>query len=113
MVKICEVQIDAPGDDNANLNQEWIKICNNGTADVDLSNWALINNAGAFYEFPDGFILRAGMSVIVYTGTGDDTEAALFWEYPVEAWNNTSEVVTLQDGEGNTIDEYMWPPEAV
>ena len=113
MVKICEVQIDAPGDDNANLNQEWIKICNNGTADVDLSNWALINNAGAFYEFPDGFILRAGMSVIVYTGAGDDTDAALFWEYPVEAWNNTSEVVTLQDGEGNTIDEYVWPPEAV
>jgi hypothetical protein len=113
MVKICEVQIDAPGDDNANLDQEWIKICNNGTADVDLSNWALINNAGAYYEFPDGFILRAGASVIVYTGAGEDTEAALFWEYPVEAWNNTSEVVTLQDSEGNTIDEYMWSPEAV
>jgi hypothetical protein len=109
-ISICDTQIDAPDDDNENLNREWIKICNSGTADVDLSGWALMNNAGAFYEFPDGFILRAGSFVFVYTGSGEDTETALYWGRPVEGWNNEEDVVTLQDSDGLTIDEVVWPP---
>ncbi len=110
LVSICEVQFDAPGEDRDNLNGEWVKICNNGTADIDMTGWSLENKVGAFYEFPDGFILRAGSFVIVYTGTGENTETAVYWKYPVEAWNNYGDTATLVDGEGNIVDEYTWTP---
>jgi hypothetical protein len=110
-ITICEAQFDAPGDDNENLNEEWVRLCNNTDFDIDMTGWGLMNNVGSYYEFPDGFILKAGSFVIVYTGVGANAETALYWGRPLEAWNNAGDVATLIDNEGDTVDEYEWIPE--
>jgi len=111
LVSVCYVQFDAPGEDNENLNGEWVTLCNDGDTDIDMSGWALLNDLGIYYEFPVGFILRAGSSVTVYTGSGEDTETELYWGSSVEVWNNAGDTATLLDSEGNTVVEYVWIPE--
>ncbi len=110
-VSICAAQPDAPGEDNDNLNGEWIKICNDGDTDIDMSGWEIVNDMGNFYEIPDGFILKAGSFVFVYTGSGTDTENSLYWGNPVEVWNNFGDLLTLLDNEGNTVLEYELIPQ--
>jgi hypothetical protein len=110
-VIICQVQFDPEGDDNLDLNKEWVKICNNSDMDIDMSGWTLENNVGAYFEFPEGFVIRAGSFVFVYTGSGANSEVALYWGSPVERWNNSGDVATLRDAEGNVVDEYEWTPQ--
>jgi hypothetical protein len=111
VISICDAQFDAPGDDNENLNKEWVKLCNNTSTDIDMSGWGLLNDVGAYYEFPEGFILKANSIVFVYTGTGTDTDIALYWGRPLEAWNNEGDIATLMDRDGTIIAEYKWTPE--
>lgn len=110
-IVVCQVQFDPEGDDNANLNQEWVKICNNSDSDIDMSGWTLENNVGGYFEFPQGFVIRAQSFVFVYTGSGANSEVALYWSSPVERWNNSGDIATLRDAEGNVMDEYEWTPQ--
>ena len=109
LVSICEAQLDVVIEDIENLNEEWVRICNDGDTDIDMSGWVLMNDVGIFYEFPYDFILKVGASVTVYTGSGEDTETELYWGSSAEVWNNAGDVVTLQDSAGNTIVEYIYP----
>ncbi len=116
-VEICSVNFDAPGNDNYNLNGEWVEICNTGNQDVNMTGWRLYDTAfilgtapdHVFY-FPLGFILRAGQSVIVYSGSGVNTSSSLYWgrkegdDYGEGAiWNNEGDCVYLEDNKGNLI----------
>jgi micrococcal nuclease len=38
---IGTIHYDAAGDDNTNLNDEWIEIVNNSAASADMTGWAL------------------------------------------------------------------------
>jgi hypothetical protein len=110
-ITICEVQYDAPDEDNDNLNEEWVKLCNEGDTDIDMTGWTIENYIGIFYEFPEGFILKAGASVTIYSGSGEDTETELYWNHYVEVWRNTGDTVSLLDENGNSIAEYQWKVE--
>jgi hypothetical protein len=118
-VKICLVNENAPGDDNENPNGEWVKICNDGNQDVDMSGWRLYDDAykrgtarDHIFVFPSGFILRAGQSVFVYTGIGTNTSTKLYFGRPqgkyAAIWNNTGDCAYLEDDKGNLIDKYEW-----
>ncbi|KYK34451.1 MAG: hypothetical protein AYK18_04150 [Theionarchaea archaeon DG-70] len=111
LVSVCEVQFTIPEEETGNLNQEWVKICNDGDIDIDMSGWVLMNDVGRFYEFPEGFILAAGASVTVYTGEGEDSETELYWGDTAEVWNDEGDVVTLEDSEGAMVEEHEWLPE--
>jgi hypothetical protein len=110
-LSFCDIQYDPPGDDTADLNQEWVTICNEGDTDIDLTGWTLENYIGIFYEFPEGFILKAGASVIIYSGTGEDSEAELYWNHHVEVWRNSGDTITLLDPDGTVVLEYGWKAE--
>ncbi|MBU7031724.1 MAG: lamin tail domain-containing protein [Theionarchaea archaeon] len=110
-LSFCEIQYDAPGDDIDDPNQEWVKICNEGDTDIDLTGWTLENYIGIFYEFPEGFILNAGASVTIYSGTGDDSETELYWNHYVEVWRNSGDTISLLDPDGTVVLEYAWKAE--
>ena len=110
-ISVCDAQFDAPGEDNDNLNGEWIKLCNDGDTDIDMTGWSIMNDMGNYFEFPDGFVLKAGSFVFIYTGSGDNTEIAIYWGSPAEVWNNFGDLVTLMDSEGNVVLEYELIPQ--
>ena len=76
---IVEVVFDAPGNDNENLNEEWIAIRNEGAVPVDVTGWGIKDGRLATYDFPVSFTLLPGETVTVRTGCGTDFGTDLHW----------------------------------
>lgn len=103
VLEISSIQADAPGDDNLNLNGEWVEIRNAGGADVVLTGWVLKDNSATHrFQFPGGFTLTPGARVRVYTGCGTNNATDLFWCNRGSAiWNNGGDTASLLDPTGN------------
>jgi micrococcal nuclease len=105
-VVIVETRFDAPGDDNHDLDQEWVRITNRSRSQVDLTGWVLKDESASHrYSFPRGFVLGSGASVTVRTGCGADSSTALHWCNEGSAvWNNSGDTAFLLDPAGNIAD---------
>lgn len=121
-IEICSVNYDAPGNDNYNLNKEWVRICNTGNQDVNMSGWKLYDDSyrlgrarDHIFYFPSGFLLKAGQSVTIYTGSGINTTSKLYWGRKEgedigegAIWNNDGDCAYLVDEQGDVVDTYCW-----
>ena len=103
-LSIVELVADATGDDNENLNGEWVQVHNDGANVVNMSGWGVKDESASHrYVFPTGFTLAPGESVTVYTGCGDDFGTDLYWCAVGSAvWNNDGDTAFLTDPNGNT-----------
>lgn len=103
---ITEIRFDADGDDNQNLDDEWVRITNRSGSPADLTGWVLKDTSATHrYRFPDGFVLGGGASVTVRTGCGTDTATDLHWCNEGSAvWNNSGDTAFLLDPVGNIVD---------
>jgi len=107
-VRITYVHYDAYGNDNYNLNDEYVVIKNYGDTAVNLAGWKLKDEAGHTYTFPD-FTLEAESTVTVHSGSGVNTQTDLYWGRTYGAiWNNNHDTAYLYDAMGNLVDEYSW-----
>jgi len=102
------VHEDADGPDGENRNDEYVVLENSGNRTVDLSGWTLRDDADHVYEFPDGFELKPGAKVTIYTGSGTDTDDALYWDEKGPVWNNDGDVVSVRTENGTTVVEYAY-----
>jgi len=107
---IVEVVFDAPGNDNENLNEEWIAIRNQGATPVDLTGWGIKDESASHrYEFPESFTLFPAEAVTVRTGCGTDFGTDLHWcNVGSAVWNNTGDTAFLLDPNGNTHVAYSY-----
>ncbi|WP_396612674.1 lamin tail domain-containing protein [Haloferax sp. S1W] len=102
------VAADAPGNDNDNLNEEYVTLRNSGTERLDLSGWTLSDAAGASYTFADGTELPAGETLTLYTGSGTDTQNEVYWGRSSAVWNNGGDTVTITNAAGETVVSYTY-----
>ena len=104
-LRIAAIEADAPGQDNFNPNGEWIEIVNDGDVDAVLSDWSIRDESTRHrYFFPDGFVLRAGTTVRIFSGCGDDRADELYWCDGDPVWNNGGDTGFLVDPEGRFAD---------
>ena len=98
---------DAAGDDNDNLNDEWVRFTNAGSGPVDLAGWVVADESASHrYGFAN-LVLDPGGSVTVFTGCGSDTPDARYWCNTRSAvWNNSGDTVFLRDPSGNNVVVY-------
>jgi micrococcal nuclease len=67
------VNWDAPGNDNDNINGEFITVRNIGDREVDLSGWLLRDSSlTSWFYFPQGSILAPNDYRVVRAGTGNN-----------------------------------------
>jgi endonuclease YncB( thermonuclease family) len=99
-----EIHPDADGDDNVNLNDEWVRFINAGDAEFDLDRWTVADESSTHrYTFAE-LVLGTGAAVTLFTGCGTDTEAARYWCNTESAvWNNGGDTVFLRDPAGNIV----------
>jgi micrococcal nuclease len=102
-LRITTVHYDASGDDNQNLNEEWITIRNEGDNLVDLSGWTIRDeSASNRFQFPDSYVLSPRETVTIRSGCGDDFGTDLFWcSVGSAVWNNDGDTAFLTDPSGN------------
>jgi len=105
VVVIDAIRFDADGDDNENLNDEWVRIANRSASPVDLTGWVLKDTSATHrYPFPSGFSLDPGASVTVRTGCGTNSPTDLHWCNQGSAvWNNGGDTAFLLDRAGNIV----------
>jgi micrococcal nuclease len=96
------IEPDPPGPDEEDLNGEWVLLSGNGIATLDLTGWVLRDESSQNrYRFPDGFLLRPGEGVAVFTGCGEDAPEILHWCAGGPVWNNGGDTALLLDPAGN------------
>lgn len=102
---IADTHADAEGNDNENLNDEYVVLENTGETAIDLSGWTIADSADHTFTVPDGFELGAGKQVTIHTGSGTDTETDLYWGRSAAVWNNGGDTVIITDASGSVIIE--------
>jgi endonuclease YncB( thermonuclease family) len=87
---------------------EIVVITNKGENDVSLRGWKLISVTGnQTYEFPNDFVLKAGASVEIVSGSDAKAgDGKLFWTTS-NIWNNSSrDPAELYDEAGVKVSEF-------
>jgi beta-lactamase superfamily II metal-dependent hydrolase len=105
LVSISATQFNAPGDDRANLNGEWVRVTNSGLRPIVIASWTLSDDSNQpVYEFPQ-FTLGSGASVTVFTGKGRDSADKLYMGRSSPIWNNDHDTAILKDVNGRIVSQ--------
>lgn len=106
--KETKVFINEIESDDPNGGEDWIEIINEGTTDVDISNWFVTDDKdldrltdGTAWRIPEGSMLEAGSIIVLENGTNFDFGLG------------KNDTVSLYDGESNLIDTYSYTGHAV
>ncbi|WP_266074774.1 lamin tail domain-containing protein [Haladaptatus caseinilyticus] len=99
-IDIETIHADASGNDNYNLNDEFVVFENTGSNTVSLSGWTISDAAGNAYSFSD-VSLAPGETVTLHTGSGTDSSSDLYWNRGSAVWNNAGDSAFLDTGSGS------------
>jgi hypothetical protein len=77
------------------LADEAVTIQNTGNSTLVLTGWALKNNLGAAYTFPELTLFPGGM-VELHTKSGSNTASDLYWQRSASVWSS-GELAALYD----------------
>ncbi|WP_276247981.1 MULTISPECIES: DUF4350 domain-containing protein [unclassified Haladaptatus] len=107
-IDVAQVHEDAAGNDNDNLNDEYVVFENVGSGSLDLTGWTVEDEVGKTYAFPSGFSLAAGATVTLHTGSGTDTSSDLYWGKTQAVWNNSGDTVFVYDDAGSLAEQHSY-----
>ncbi len=102
-----ELIYDAPGNDNENINGEYAVLENTGNTVLDTAGWTIKDSGTNIYRF-SSYEFYPGTKIILYSGTGDDSDGFFYWNSMTAVWNNDSDTLYLRDGEGLLIGIYNY-----
>lgn len=110
-VRISHITYNPPGDDAIG---EFVRIINTGATAVDMTGWTLQDDARTphVYTFPP-FTLGPDAAVQVWTGSGPDSAANLYWRFGFAIWNNDGDVATLYTAAGELVSQCAYTGGAV
>lgn len=102
-----DLNYDADGNDNLNLNDEYAVIENTGTGSVNIYGWTVKDSGTSIYKF-GRYCLEPGSIIYLYTGSGSDGEGRFYWNSPRPIWNNDHDTLYLRDREGLLVEIYNY-----
>jgi len=98
----AEIEFDAQGNDNNNLNGEFVRFFNNTGTDINIGGWTVKDAATNIYEFND-FPFKNGTSIMLFSGSGSDSGNNFYWNRIKPVWNNDSDTLYLRDSMGYLV----------
>jgi micrococcal nuclease len=104
---VIHMHADAEGDDNENLNDEYVIFENGGNSSLNMTGWTVQDEANNFYIFST-FFLENGHDVTLYSGADTDTTTKVYWESSKPIWNNDGDSLYLRDAAGFLVTYYSY-----
>lgn len=98
---------DAPGNDNQNLNGEYVTIKNITSKDINIEDWTIKDSGTNIYEFYR-YIFKTGSTIYIYSGKGKDGDGKFYWKSSKPIWNNDHDTLYLRDKKGLLIEIYSY-----
>lgn len=105
---VSYMRADAVGNDNYNLNDEYIIFKNICSQELNMANWTVKDEATHIFTFPN-FYFASQATITLYSGSGTNTTDKLYWNRVDERyaiWNNDGDIVYLRDAGGDLVLEY-------
>lgn len=96
---------DASGDDNFNVNGEYVLIENGSSSLVNLEGWTLRDTSQRSFKFPKNSLIQPGQRITVKAGFGDNTAAEFFMNSPTPMFENIDKFNGVGDG-AYLLDEF-------
>ena len=103
------IKISITGITYLGVNQ-FATIANQGTSNVNLTGWKLMDKENQTYSFPASFSLKPNAVVRVHSESGRSTIADLY--NSSLTWNMNGDTGTLKDASGKVISQYSYPAKA-
>ena len=92
---------------NSTEVDQWIEIANNGTSNVSLAGWNLMNKENLAYKIPMSFVLKPGAQVKVHSIAGKPNSTDLYNSSVL--FNKTGDTAILMDATGKVVSKYSYP----
>ena len=96
---------DASGDDNFNVNGEYVLIENGSSSLVNLEGWTLRDTSQRSFKFPKNSLIQPAQRITVKAGFGDNTAAEFFMNSPTPMFENIDKFNGVGDG-AYLLDEF-------
>ncbi len=107
-IVVADFHPNAAGNDNENLNDEYVVLRNVSASKIDVTGWQLTDAHGNEYVFGT-YTFNSGAAITLYTGTGEQTPVKLYWGKTKSAvWNNSGDTLFLYNADGELILEYRY-----
>jgi len=107
-IVVSDFHPNAAGNDRENLNDEYVALQNVSPQKITITGWHLSDANGNEYIFPT-FTFNSGAYITLFTGTGEQTPAKLYWGRVNNAiWDNSGDTLSLRNREGELILEYSY-----
>lgn len=85
-----------------NPNDEYVVFKNIGPTPLVLTGWSISDEANQSYLVPQ-FTLSPGKTFTLYTGSGKNTNEALYWGRRKTVWNKGGDTVIVKDSMGYIV----------
>jgi len=94
-----QVKYDADGNDDVNLNGEWMRVANASSLPLAVGGWWVRDSALRRYTFPAGTVIAAHGAVYVHIGKGAATATHKYWGLTAPVFSNpTFDTKAIGDG---------------
>lgn len=107
-ISINKINANAPGNDEENVNGEWLEINNQGKETLSLDSYYLKDESNNLFTFPAIF-LKGNGTLRIYSGKGKNTNKEIFWQSDRPIWNNDSDCAYLFDNQSLMVDCLKYP----
>ncbi len=97
-IVVHDFHYDAEGDDNQNINGEWVVLGNVSSDPIHLQDFYFYDESFHQYTFPE-IILESGKSIKIFTGCGENTDQFIYAGFSSPIWNNSGDTFILYDFE--------------
>jgi endonuclease YncB( thermonuclease family) len=103
-----DMNVDAEGDDNTNINGEWIDLINNGDKRIKLYG-TYIETFPYALHFEPHHSIGAHSVLRIYVGRGTNSGQTLYLNKTAPILTNAGETVTLNRKDGLVLEKLVWP----
>jgi micrococcal nuclease len=99
---LLKFNYNAVGNDNENLNDEYVILQNVGDVPLNMTGWTIKDEGSNIYTFPE-YMLPSDQVVTFHSGSGSNTEDEIFWNKKGAVWNNKADAIYLRDEEEKLV----------
>jgi endonuclease YncB( thermonuclease family) len=101
-ITVFRFNFNAEGNDDENLNDEYVILQNVGDAPLNMTGWTIKDEGSNIFTFPE-YILHDDEVVTLHTGSGSNTKNEIFWNKKGAVWNNKGDAIYLRDIEEKLV----------
>ncbi len=100
--KLVVVEVHPRESARTSPNDEYVVFRNMGATPLVLTGWSVSDEANQSYLVPQ-FTLGAGKTFTLYTGSGKNTNDALYWGRRKTVWNKGGDTIIVKDSTGQFV----------